>query len=552
MTFAAPLWLIALAPLAAVVLYLLWGRRRQEPVPFLDLWRGPVKGPRPKRQLMVPPLALWLAVMGMLLAVLSAAGPAVWNPTGAAPLTIIVDRGATMSAGNRMAEAAQAAQRQLARLPASTPVDLVIVPADVRLRIPLSGWLSGVTPLPRTAVDTTAQLNATVARGLWGSTGPVLVVTDRDVRASSDRIVRVTPATNVANAGIVLLAARQSPAAQVMVRVRSAGRSGPAQLRVSTAGRDVVREIELPPDGQTADHFIDFEALGDVVKAELQVDDDFGADDAAWLVREGSPPRLEPRGSVPQELHRMINVYASSRPPTGESQRVIIVRDTAALAPESSGVVLAEARDQLAPPDAQVRPHPVTRDTTWTLAEPIRLAAGPGEGWTPVVTIGGRVAVAVRESPARQVWVGMASDEWPRTPQYVVFWANVFDWVGGGEVRYQSRPVGRLEGRWDAVELAGAHGPTTRPGAAADLGLWPGLYRREEDGALRAVNVGEVHFPRVLEGDDWRPRLERVLDEHARGAARPLAGGVLLAAGLCVALATAFWKRSAGRNLAAT
>ena len=549
MTFAASLWLIALAPLAAVVVYLLRGRRRQEPVPFLDLWRGPVEPPRPKRRWVPPPLALLLAILAMLLAVLGAARPALWNPTGAGPVTVIVDRGATMSAGDRLAEAARAAQQELARLSPSTPVDLITVPGDGPARTEVSEWAAGVSQLPRTAVDTTALLTATVARRLGETTGPIIVLSDRTINAASERIARVSPGKDVSNAGIAHVAARQSPAPQVMVRVRSKGRNARAELRVSTAGRDVVRAIDLPPDGGTRDYFLDVEQLGDVVKAELRVQDDFAADDVAWLVREGSPPRLEPRGAVPAELRRMIAVYASSRPPTAESQRVTIVRDAAALPPASPGVVLAEARDEVPRAPVQVQPHPLTRDTQWDAADSPRLADAPGEGWTPVVSIGGRVAVAVRDGPARQVWVGVESDGWARTPAYVVFWANVFDWLGGVDVRYADHPVGRLEGRWTPVELAGGAGPA---GAAAEPGLWPGLYRRDEDGTLRAVNVGDVAFPDAPGGDGGRARLARVLDEHARGAARPLASGVLLVAAGCAALAAALWNRSAGRNLAAT
>src|SRR5829696_2125984 len=98
MTFAAPLWLLGLLPLGGVIVYLLWGRRRQEAVPFLDLWLGPVKGPRPKRRIAAPPLALALAILAMLLAILGAARPALRDPTASAPISIIVDNGVTMSA----------------------------------------------------------------------------------------------------------------------------------------------------------------------------------------------------------------------------------------------------------------------------------------------------------------------------------------------------------------------------------------------------------------------------------------------------------------------
>src|SRR5207237_5242804 len=132
-----------------------------------------------------------------------------------------------------------------------------------------------------------------------------------------------------------------------------------------------------------------------------------------------------------------------------DAPRVASVRDGASLPEGAAGVALADARDAVAPGAFEVRPHPITRETRWNFHDPVRLAAvPPGAQWTPVVTVGGRVAAAVRETPARQVWVGLESDEWPRSPDYVVFWGNVFDWLGGGETRFVSHPIGRLDGGW--------------------------------------------------------------------------------------------------------
>ena len=557
MTFTAPLWLIALAPLAVVVAYLLWGRRRQAPVPFLDLWRGPVKAPRPKRRFTPPPVALLLAILSMLLAVLGAARPARWDPGGAQTVTIVVDRGATLSTGDRLAEAATAAQQVLARLGPANPVELVVVPGDGAQRTDVSQWVSHVTQLPPTAVDTTAAVTAAVARRLAETTGPVIVLTDRDVRPSGGRVVRVGPRGPVTNAGIVRVDVRRSPTPQVMVRVRGTGPGGRGGLRLSS-GHDVTREVDLPGGGQTQDYFVDFDPAEEALGVSLVRDrpgapdarDDFAGDDDAWLVREGNVPRIEPRGFVPPALRRMIEVYAAARPPTATSPLAVVT--AAALPPGTAGIVLADARGGAAPADPQVVPHPVTAGTRWSFAEPLRLAAGPAAGWTPVVTLDGRVAVAVRDDPARQVWVGIGSDEWPRSAEYVVFWANVFDWLGGGDVRYVSHPVGRLGGGWVALELAGSARPATRPITPVEPGLWPGLYRRTEDGALRAVNAGDVRFPDPPAGDDGRERLAGVLDGHARGAARPVSAAVLLAAGACAALAAGLWKRSTGRNLAST
>ena len=128
MTFAAPVWLLALVPLAAVVIYLLWGRRRQEAVPFLDLWLGPVKGPRPKRRMAAPPQALALAILAMLLAVLGGAAR-VADGRRRSAVTVIVDRGATMSADQRLATTVAAASKALHdTLDSRSPIDLIVVP----------------------------------------------------------------------------------------------------------------------------------------------------------------------------------------------------------------------------------------------------------------------------------------------------------------------------------------------------------------------------------------------------------------------------------------
>jgi hypothetical protein len=549
-TFIAPWWLLSLVPVAAVVVYLLWGRRRQEAVPFLDLWLGPVKGPTPKRRFAAPPLALALAILAMVLAVLGAARPAWFGGDRNEPVAVILDRGATMSAGHRLAKTASAVASAL-EPGGSFRVNLIVVPGGEGEQLSSGAWVARAGQVNPTAVDTTQSLQGIVAKHLHDKSRPVIVMTDRDVGWSTERVVRAWPAAPARNAGITLLAARSGPRAQVIVRVRNASEQDRRELRVSSAGREAVRTLDLPRSPEeTRDYFIDLEALDDVVKAELTGGDDFVGDDVAWLVRVGAAPRIEPRGTIPPELKRMIEVYASANPPGVEGTAALVVRDAAALAPTAAGVVLAEATAAVpAGAPAEVRPHPVTRDTRWPFREPVRLAAPPGGDWSTVVSVGGRPAVAVREAPARQVWVGIESEQWPRTPEYVVLWANVFDWLGGGGRRYVAHPPERLEGQWQAVETAGGVPATGEPG------LWPGLYRHAEDGALRAVNAGDVRFPPVPPGD-WRPQLQRVLAEREQRGAAPLSPAVLVAALACGVLAAALCRRggnrSGGRHLAAT
>ena len=47
------------------------------------------------------------------------------------------------------------------------------------------------------------------------------------------------------------------------------------------------------------------------------------------------------------------------------------------------------------------------------------------------------LAVAVRESPVRQVWIGFTLIRILRTSDFVVFWTNVFDWIGQAQDGWQ-------------------------------------------------------------------------------------------------------------------
>src|SRR5690348_6648117 len=100
MTFASPLWLIGLLPWMGVALYLLWGRRKRWDVPFLELWRGPAAVEHARWKVSAPPIALAMALLAMLSAILGASGPAArWHVgSNSPPITVIVDRGLTMSA----------------------------------------------------------------------------------------------------------------------------------------------------------------------------------------------------------------------------------------------------------------------------------------------------------------------------------------------------------------------------------------------------------------------------------------------------------------------
>src|SRR5438128_2615151 len=104
MTFAAPMFLLGLVPWAAVAVWLLLGQRQTSAVPFLDLWQAtPDAPPRARRHVHLPPLAILAALAAMLLAICAAARP-VWRSTRAGRMvTVVLDRGVTMSSDARRA-----------------------------------------------------------------------------------------------------------------------------------------------------------------------------------------------------------------------------------------------------------------------------------------------------------------------------------------------------------------------------------------------------------------------------------------------------------------
>jgi hypothetical protein len=150
----------------------------------------------------------------------------------------------------------------------------------------------------------------------------------------------------------------------------------------------------------------------------------------------------------------------------------------------------------------------------------------PSGGWTTLVHRGDQVWLAVREAPARQVWMGFDAPEWTRTPDFVVFWASLFDWLGQGTPTYVSQKVGDLGPEWSPVETSFGDPP-----------LWPGLYRRA-DGAVAAMNSGLV-APGPVSETNWKDRLGQLRGDGGRS----LSPDLLLAALGCLLWASVTWKR---------
>jgi hypothetical protein len=135
--------------------------------------------------------------------------------------------------------------------------------------------------------------------------------------------------------------------------------------------------------------------------------------------------------------------------------------------------------------------------------------------------------------------VGVESDNWPRDSAFVIFWSNVFDWLGhGGAEPYVAEPVQPLDGEWHRLDdLSGPR--------ATDVEPAPGVWGRA-DGALRALNRIDVKLD-PPPPSDWRAKLAAL--PRSVSARSDLSKTALLVA-LCAALiASLTWgsvKRAAG------
>jgi hypothetical protein len=518
--FASPLWLLALLPWLAVVLYLLWGRRPRVDVPFLELWPAPGDDAvRVRRRATPPPVALALAILATFFGIMAASRPAIPRPGGGQRVSVVLDRGYTMSArggtgGTRLSELFAHAS------PLLPGASIESVPP------------AGQEP---TAMDTRGLLNVAVRRALSRDTdGVVAVLSDQTIEASDQRLIRITPERAVRNARIVFTSARESPAAQVMVRLRAGAGLSDAKLRVTSGGQFAERAVTLPTTGER-DEFMNLPRFGQTIKAELLIDDDHPADNTMWLARDATWPRLEARAPLPPHLQRMVEVYTRRRPPGEGSRTLVIVPSVEQLSPRETGVVVPPVVGGGAPEagEQQASDHPVTRGFTWSdVGSPAVSRDGPPAGWTPVQSSGGKVWVAVREQPARAVWVGFDTSAWARSSDFVVFWANVFNWAGAGGERFASYPVGtELEGNWSVAELAGSVTPP-------EPRLWPGLYRRGDE-TLCAIHTPDVPFP-LPTATNWRERLATLRDDPAgRSDVGPLLACLAV---VCLCGAALTWK----------
>jgi hypothetical protein len=522
--FDAPHWLVGLIPWAGLVLYLLHGRARAITVPFLPLWQESSQEAERKRAWRFPPAAIAAALMSALLAVIAAAQPKIrWagEPSNR-PVIVIADRGITMSADHRLALLAGEASPLINKIIASASAQLIAVPAISPTPIDGSSFSSAVAALAPTAMDTKDALETAEHAALADPKALVIVLSDQ-AAVSDDRLVQISPETSYSNIEIARLAVRAAPAPQAMITLQNDSAQTQGTLRVSGAKPQMV---QLPPHGKTADYFVDLTNAPATVEASV----DSAAQ--AWAVRGAAWPRVVAQGAIPDELQRMIDVYQRHRTTGDESATITIVpielnsvsdQSTVAIVPQT----FATTSDNGA---ISVTPSQITSGIDWnSAARQVQVAdIQPDSSWQKLVWTPRHVLVAQRNTPSRQVWVGIRPGTWAATPDFVVFWGKVFDWIGQGNDRYTSQPVGPLPADWKPV------GFTVAP---LDNGLVPGLYQNGK--TTIALNAAAPRGPFVTSGD-WRPKLAELASQQ----------GIVWDAGPLVVLAALVFLIISARGLA--
>ena len=445
-----------------------------------------------------------LLLAAALLAILAAASPARRSRT--ATITLVIDCRLPMSAPGRVRSAL-------------TPLHLTS--SDTINVIPIPGKPfrtagdENFTRLRFTADPNNERLVETVHGALARTTRAVYVATDAPLPVADPRVVRLSPTLPLIDIGIDHFAITDGPPPQAMVRVVNHSTQHTATLIVDQTSVP----IELPARGNSRNYFVTLPHVGDIATARIDVADDIVADDFAYLVRGHAGDVISVQAPISDALARMIDVYARHRRVGPGHGSILVVSD--ATQTQGPAVVVPPGELRALPADAKLSvdaSSPVTRDVDWNaVAVVARVATLPAGAWRPVVSSGGRPLVAVRDSP-RAVWIAIYDAEWSKRADYVIFWTNVFDWIGGGSAGFEA----------SAVPAAIDH-PVPVQQADPRVIDSPGIYR-DASGQLRATSIRVPTAITAPSPASMQPDRENAVDLI------PLAPLLLLAAaGLCAA-----------------
>jgi hypothetical protein len=239
---------------------------------------------------------------------------------------------------------------------------------------------------------------------------------------------------------IETLAARAAPTTQAMIRLRNESDLTSAKLTVRAGDAAVSENVDLPGRDQARNYFVDLPVWNATIDAEVSAGE---FDHHLQASGGGAWPIVEGRGALPPEVERIIEVYGRHRVGGEGSKHIAVVAASENSIPDEPCAILMNPRFGVGEPAAIqpliVRDSPLTRFVDWDHAlAGARVESPPAGDWQPIVSAAGIVAVAYREQPFKEVWVGFSSDEFSHQADFVIFWSNVFDWLGDGGEDYQA------------------------------------------------------------------------------------------------------------------
>jgi len=550
MILTSPLWLLALLPWAGVCVWVLMNRRRRVPVPFVHLWRGPVVAPRSKQRLTLPPIAIIAVLVATLLAIVSASRPATGGAHAGRALTVVVDRGLTMSAQGETDLRFRESIDALLNLHDVTSASVFVLPApDAAVTS-----LRAARDLGATALDTELLVHQLVARLLATTDDAVLVLSDHDFSQvmTGSRAAQLRPDRPVESVGIVHVASRDTPFPQTLLQISNPLTQVTVRVGLNVDGRSLSKEVTLPGPGRTTDVTFDIPDGTMTQEAWVDTNDALLADDRAFLVRQATAIRFEAHSTLPASVQRMIDVYRRARAAPDEqagehstgddASRGVVVDSLFRLADSVRGVAVLSDAGTAEPIGADaavvVEDHPLTALVDWRrAASGARASGAPGDGWLSLVSVGDRVLLASRTVPQRQVWVGFVSDEFPRSTDFVILWTRIFDWLGNGREAWTSQTVSS-----DVVDEKIERRSTSPQGA--DARWWPGVVESAARGRV-ALNAPPVPVRQALSQEARQTQLQQVnaLLADVRGGLH-LAPWLLLGAVLSLIFALFRWPTS--------
>lgn len=428
LTFAQPLWLLGLLPVLLLGAWLLIGQPTPTAVPFLHLWPRRRAGPASRARRRIPPIAIVLIWIALLLATVALALPQWRRSGGTVPVTLIIDGGTGVSDARHAANIAS-----LEPAIAGPRIGLNVLRGDGSATRETFDALS-----PRDTVTLTeSTLRARLASRLRESDDLVIVVSDRALQIDHPRVFRAAAVAPLINSRVVRMAGAHG---QAMVEVEST--SPDADAIVARIAAEQTLDVEIPLVGGRGVAFVALPGAMDSIGVQLLVEDDVPADDAAVLERVARSARPEQDGELPAPIVRFLQAYRAER---GADRSATAVRVTTSDPGDGPALRITPT---IADAPAALQDHPILRGLP-AASLPIGGLAGSTEGWAIVADVGGQPAIAVRSVPAPQVWIGLDIERAAISPEAIALLTRALDWAAGTE-----RVAYRMADR-DLPELAG-------------------------------------------------------------------------------------------------